>query len=715
VNPPDSDSHPGRLFASRALVVLASLAVMLALVAAYARQAAVDSNQFANRATVALHDDSVRSLIAQKVTDELVLKNEADLIAARPIIESVASEIVGGRAFTSLFRKAVRDLHRALFKRDRNTVTLTLTDVGTVVAAALAQVRPALADQLQSTQRVELVTSNIGSLSARLADIAETVELLALFLVLLSLVLVAGAIAVAPDRRQAVVELGVGASVAGVLLVVAYSVARSIAVGHVDGPDEQAAARAVWHAFLGDLRTAAWILAISGAAVAAAAASLIKPAQFGEPLRVAVSWVSAEPRRPVLRVLRAAAFVAAGIAVLVEREAVLFLLLTVLGIYLIYEGLSAVLRLVYRPEEHEEEEPEPPRARAIRRRRLATGLAPAVLIAVVVALFLGSGGTTTAAPAKGPCNGRIELCERRLDRVALPATHNSMSVPLPGWYSSEQERPIIDQLSDGIRGLLIDTHYGDRLQNGKVRTSTSSSEQLRQQAQADGVSDEALAAAVRLRDRLGFQGKGERGMYLCHSFCELGATRLDSVLEDLRTFLVANPGAVLVVINQDYVTPDDFVGAVRDAGLEQFAYTPPASGRWPTLRRMVDSGKRVVFLAENEAGGAAWYQLAYESITEETPYAFTKVARLINADRLEASCAANRGPEGAPVFLLNHWITTDPVPLPSNAARVNAYDALLERARECQRIRGHLPNLVAVNFYREGDLFRAVDTLNRLR
>jgi hypothetical protein len=132
-------------------VVLASLAIMFALVAAYARQAGVDSNQFANRATVALRDDSVRSLIAQKVTDDLVLSNEADLIAARPIIESVASEIVGGRAFTSLFRKAIRDVHRALFKRDENTVTLTLTDVGTVIAAALEQVRPALADELEST------------------------------------------------------------------------------------------------------------------------------------------------------------------------------------------------------------------------------------------------------------------------------------------------------------------------------------------------------------------------------------------------------------------------------------------------------------------------------------------------------------------------------------------------------------------------------------
>ena len=115
---------------------------------------------------------------------------------------------------------------------------------------------------------------------------------------------------------------------------------------------------------------------------------------------------------------------------------------------------------------------------------------------------------------------------------------------------------------------------------------------------------------------------------------------------------------------------------------------------------MVDSNERVVFLAENQAGGAPWYRLAYDSITEETPYAFNKVAQLTSPDKLDASCEPNRGPEGAPLFLLNHWITTDPVPLPSNAARVNAYDPLLERARDCQRLRHHLPNLVAVNFYR---------------
>jgi len=281
--------------------------------------------------------------------------------------------------------------------------------------------------------------------------------------------------------------------------------------------------------------------------VAAAAASLIKPRPFGQPLRVAAEWLSTEPKQPALRVLRGAIFAAAGVTVLIERDAVLSLLLTALGIYLIYEGVSMVLRLVYRPEEHErEEEPEQRPARPVRRRRLATALVPVVVIAIVVAFFLGSGGTTTAAPAKGPCNGRIELCDRPLDRVALPATHNSMSVPLHGWYSSVHERPIADQLNDGIRGLLIDTHYADRLPNGKVRTVFGSPEDLRKKTKVDGVSDDTVAAAERLRDRLGFEGEGERGMYLCHSFCELGATRLDSVLDDLRTFLVANPGPVVV-------------------------------------------------------------------------------------------------------------------------------------------------------------------------
>jgi hypothetical protein len=712
VNGPDSDADRWRRPAARALVILAAMAIVLALVAAYARQAAVDSDQFANRAAAALRDDSVRSLVAVKITDEVVLKQKADLLAARPIIESVASDVVGGRAFGGLFEKAVRDVHRALFKRDQNSVTLTVADVGTVLAAALATVRPSLAQQLRSTERVEVVQRDIGDLSSTLADVAERVRLIAVLLIVLSAALVAGALYVSPDRRWTATELGIGAAVAGVVLVVAYTVARSIAVDHLEGPEAQAAASAVWDSFLGDLRTEAWILAGSGAVIAAAASSLIKPLPFGEPLRIAARWIAREPASPPRRALRGVGFIAVGVAILLDRDNAAALLLTALAIYLIYEGAGVLLRLVYSAEGHGELARERAGARRVGARLVATVAIPVVLIAAVTAAFLGTGGTTTAAPPEGPCNGRAELCDRPLDRVALVATHNSMSVPLPGWFSSAHERPIADQLRDGVRGLLIDTHYADKLPNGRVRTVLPDSEELSRQVAHDGVSPGSIEAAMRIRDRLGFEGEGERGMYLCHSFCELGATELEPVLEDVRTFLVANPGAVVVVINQDYVTPEDFVGAVEDAGLAELAYSGSARGTWPTMRELIDSGQRVVFLAENHAGAAPWYRLAYDTTTEETPYAFKKVAQLTSADRLEESCRPNRGPEGAPLFLLNHWVTTDPLPLPSDAAKVNAYDALLARARECRRIRDHIPNLVAVNFYLEGDVFRVVNALN---
>jgi len=187
------------------------------------------------------------------------------------------------------------------------------------------------------------------------------------------------------------------------------------------------------------------------------------------------------------------------------------------------------------------------------------------------------------------------------------------------------------------------------------------------------------------------------------------------VLSDLHDFLAANPGEVVVIVNQDYVKPEDWVGAVRAAGLERYAFTPPASGPWPTLRRMVDSGRRLVMLAENEGGAAPWYQRAYDELLQETPFSFPSAAPLLDTANLDRTCAPNRGPATAPLFLVNHWVTTDPLPRPSDADAVNAYRPLMARLRACERLRDHIPNLVAVNFPRHGDLYRAVDTLNGVR
>lgn len=127
---------------------------------------------------------------------------------------------------------------------------------------------------------------------------------------------------------------------------------------------------------------------------------------------------------------------------------------------------------------------------------------------------------------------------------------------------------------------------------------------------------------------------------------------------------------------------------------------------------MIESGRRLVVMAENHAGAAPWYQLAYQRLTQETPFQFDSAAALIAASNV---CPPHRGRPDAPLFLLNHWVTTAPIQRPSDAAKVNAYAPLLARANACRRIRNRLPNLLAVNFYKEGDVFRVVDRLNRIR
>jgi hypothetical protein len=684
-----------------ALAALAALLVLATALAWYVRVAVLDSDGFANRATAAVQDPSVRTVIADRVTDEVVLRHQADLISARPIISSGISAIVGSAPFRSLLRRAVLDAHRAVVTGDRNTIALTLADVGTVAATALDELKPSLAADVRATGATPLLTRRIGA-AGDVARTARRFRALSYVLAALALIAAAAALALSADRRRTVATLGVGVAVAGVTIVAVLLAARVLVLGRIGGADERAAAGAVWDAYLAGLRTWGWVLAVSGAAVAAAASSLIRPVAVEDPARAAWRRLTTEPSRPAARAVRGLILVAAGLLVIVQTTVALQVAATVAGAYLLYAGATTLLRLIPAPAER----PAAPRAR---RRVLAVPLAAVALVVAADAAFFAAGGGASTHDGLRACNGAEALCDRRLDEVVLPATHNSMSAPSRGWFASQQDRGIAGQLQDGIRGLLIDTHYADKLANGRIRTSFENPDELAAAVKQDGLSRTTYDAALRLRERAGFEGPGTRGLYLCHTFCEMGATPLADGLRDIHDFLVLHPGQVVVVVNQDYVTPADFVKAVGDAGLARYASTPPSGARWPTLRTMIDDDRRLVILAENQAGGAPWYQLAYRRLMQETPFAFDRPSRLADT---ASSCRDNRGPADAPLFLLNNWVTTDPTPRPSNARRVNAYATLLARARECRRRRDRLPNLIAVDFYRRGQLFRVVNALN---
>ena len=692
--------------ASQVLLVLASVLLIATTLVAYASRVLFDSGRFSARATVALKSATVREAIAERLADEIV-RRHPDLLAVRPAVVSAVSGVVGGDAFSSLFRRGVRDVHGAVFRRERDTVTLTIADVGIVVAEALRVLEPERASELDPRERVTLLERDLGSATGELARLARNVRVLAYVLALLAAAAAAGAVAWAENRRQAVSRLGLAIVVAGVLVAIAEALLGAAVLDRFSDPDARAAAAAVWDAYLGDLRTTGWLIAGSGAVLAAAAVSLIRPIEVEEPLRAAWRIVTSEPRPVGLRLARGLALIAVGVLVIAQPSALLRIVATLVGVYALYKGLEAILRLLNGPPAAA-----PSERPRIRWRRFAVPVVAVLLVAGAAAAFATGGGVDEPAAEISRCNGHAELCDRAFDEVALPATHNSMSVPLSGWFASLQERPIKGQLEDGIRGLLFDTHYADRLANGRTRTYFGGAEEMQSQIKQDGVSQAGVDAALRLRDRLGFRGSGERGMYLCHTFCELGSTPLAGVLEDIHDFLVTHPGDVLVVINQDYVTPSDFASALTDAGLATYALEPPRGSAWPTLREMIEQDRRLVVLAENQAGAAPWYQLVYDRLTQETPFSFARTRELTDPGNLQASCGPNRGPAGAPLFLVNHWINTDPLPRPGNAAIVNAYEPLLRRARACRRIRGQPVNLLAVDFYERGDVFKVVDALN---
>ena len=195
----------------------------------------------------------------------------------------------------------------------------------------------------------------------------------------------------------------------------------------------------------------------------------------------------------------------------------------------------------------------------------------------------------------------------------------------------------------------------------------------------------------------------ERTVYLCHLYCELGATPAIEAFRLIHDFLRENPNEVIVLLVEDFVDTEDAVAVLERSGLADHTLSWQRGQPLPTLGEMISRDDNVVVLAENAPGSAPWYIPAYDML-QDTPYTF--------AEPEEFSCDVGRGAVDNPLLMLNHWITVDP-PSRAVAAEANGRDVLLERAPSVARPRrGQLPNILAVDFYADGDVFAVVDELN---
>lgn len=618
------------------LAGLAAAAVLAGGVLAYCGHVLSDSSQFATRATATLRDARMRGVIARALSSSLV-SAQPDLVAVQPLVRGAAQVVVASAPFQSIIEGAIYDVHRTVFVRGSDTLTVRLANIGVLAGAALRSFAPSVASRIPESTSVVLSRIRGGEFG-RVTDVAQALNrarTAGKWLLLAGLLGLVLSVALAVDRLAAVRRCGFVVLSAGLLGVVIYGVARTLVLDQFAAGDARTAAGVVWEAFLPDLRL--WALGVAGAGA----------------LVAVVAWVMGRSEARATQ--------------------------------------------------------QPSKRTAWRPGRLAPVVGVgALVLAGVFALASATGGAPALAHPIGACNGYRQLCDRPLNAVVFPATHNSMGTSTEaGWFFPSQDGGVPEQLSAGIRGLLIDTHYGVSTPKGVATVLTAQTRKLA--TVVDRVGPGFIATVDRLRAHIGLNPVGPRQVFLCHAFCEVGATSAQVAFGQIRDFLVKHPDQVVLMSIEDDVSPATTEAAFADSGLLNLVYSDPAGPSWPTLRQLIEEDRRLIVFGENDTDHLAWYRPQFK-VLEETPFHFRSAAQLADA----SSCRPNRGGTGKSLFLVNNWVDTSPAPRPSNARVVDAYDALLARARRCEAERHHLPNLVAVDFYKVGDVLRVAATLNGL-
>jgi hypothetical protein len=290
-----------------------------------------------------------------------------------------------------------------------------------------------------------------------------------------------------------------------------------------------------------------------------------------------------------------------------------------------------------------------------------------------------------------------------LNEVVFAGTHNSMAASsAPGnWFFARHTDDIGAQLARGVRAFLVDLHYG--YHSGTVVRTDYRYATEEAEAKRELTPKEATAVAGLIGSTGGIVDEDRREVYLCHVYCEMGATLARDMFRRVHDFLRENPNDVVIFVVEDHVDSEDAIDAFADGGLDDHAYTWRPGEQLPTLREMIESEENLLVLVENEGGATPWYIPAWKGALADTPFAFDTVD--------DFTCDPYRGRTGSPLLLVNHWLATDPPTLQS-AAEANAHTVLRERALDCIDERGQLPNIIAVDFSTKGDLLEVVDQLN---
>ena len=202
-------SSRARGVASVVLVVLGAALLLAGSVTYYLRTQVLEPEAFADRAVAALEDDGVRRVVGREIVVNLIDRGSTDLVAARPLLETVVDAVIQTPPFRTIFRQAAVETNRVFFVRDKKNALFDIADATQLVRFGLKSVSPELASQLPKDIEGDLLALRRREFAGQTLAVADAVRPLGIILPLLGLVVLIAAIAIAPDRRVAVLRSGI--------------------------------------------------------------------------------------------------------------------------------------------------------------------------------------------------------------------------------------------------------------------------------------------------------------------------------------------------------------------------------------------------------------------------------------------------------------------------------------------------------------------------
>lgn len=162
---------------------------------------------------------------------------------------------------------------------------------------------------------------------------------------------------------------------------------------------------------------------------------------------------------------------------------------------------------------------------------------------------------------------KLPNSNRHYHEVTFLTAHNAYSNEQDGYVQSQQQWSLKEQLLKGIRGFMLDTHYGSKW------------------------------------------WKQDKTIFLCHGNYALTRVLLrpfkgepmqfKKSLEIIKEFLVNNPKEIVTIFLENYTKGADLDIAIRQAKLKKLILKPTdwdikKNEGWPTLKWMQKKNKRLV-------------------------------------------------------------------------------------------------------------------------